>query len=173
MNPYALSKYLFEKFANKFAIDFNVEVIGLRYSNVYGEGENHKGKRASMITQLLNKMINKIPPTIFKYGEQQRDWVYIQDVIEANMLASEAKCSGVFNVGSGETLTFNRIISIINDELNSNLEIEYIDCPYLGHYQDNTLCDLALSKEKLNYEPQKQTEVSLRSYIQKIKKTIV
>lgn len=170
LNPYALSKLLFEQFANKFAQENNVQVIGLRYSNVYGQGENHKGKRASMITQLLNKMLRGISPTIFKYGEQLRDWVYIEDVVEANMLSSTIKESGVFNIGSGETLSFNKIIQLINEELDIYLPTNFIDCPFQQNYQSHTLCDLSLSQSILNYQPKMSAELSVRNYIRQIKK---
>lgn len=170
LNPYALSKFLFEQFANKFAQENNVQVIGLRYSNVYGQGENHKGKRASMITQLLNKMLQGISPTIFKYGEQLRDWVYIEDVIEANVLSSRIKKTGVYNVGSGETLSFNQIVQLINEELGISLPTNFVDCPFPQNYQSHTLCDLTLSRNILNYKPKMSAEMSVRNYIKEIKK---
>ncbi|MFH1282365.1 MAG: NAD-dependent epimerase/dehydratase family protein, partial [bacterium] len=91
LNPYAESKKALDEFAMNFAKEHpDVIIVGLRYCNVYGPREDHKGKRASMIYQLAQQMING-NPRIFKYGEQKRDYIYVKDVVTANMLAAKAK----------------------------------------------------------------------------------
>jgi ADP-L-glycero-D-manno-heptose 6-epimerase len=170
LNPYAYSKLLFEKFAEKFAIEYNVNLVGLRYSNVYGPGEHHKGKRSSMIYQLLHKMKTNERPEIFKFGEQLRDWVYIEDVVTANILASQYKKSGIFNIGSGETMSFNEVVSVLNIELNSNLKPEYIDCPFKGAYQTHTLLDLTQSNKELGYSPKYEASKGIKKFVEEINK---
>lgn len=166
LNPYAKSKFAFETFANSFALKNNVNVIGLRYSNVYGPGENHKGTRSSMINQLLQKMLSHERPKIFKFGEHLRDWVYIEDVVEANILASEYKNSGVFNVGSGESTSFNDLIIKINQSLDMSLEPEYIDCSFTEAYQSNTLCDLEQANKYLGYFPKFNSTMGIKKFAQ-------
>src|SRR5207249_1758311 len=84
-------------------------IVGLRYSNVYGPGEDHKGRLASMIHQLARQMRSGKRPRIFTAGQQKRDFVYIDDVVEANIKAMTAKESGVFNAGAGRSWTFNEV----------------------------------------------------------------
>ena len=170
LNPYAKSKMLFEKFAYDFSIGHNVNLIGLRYSNVYGTGENHKQKRSSMINQLLQKIKEKERPKIFKFGEQLRDWVYIEDVINANLLASKYEKSDIFNIGSGEETSFNELINILNSELETKLEPEYIDCSFLDTYQSHTLCNLQHSKKQLGYFPKYGIKKGIKKIIEEQKK---
>lgn len=173
LNPYAQSKISFELFAENFALECEVNVVGLRYSNVYGPGEKHKGKRSSMISQLLQKMKDKERPKIFKYGEHLRDWVYIEDVVNANLLASEYKNSGIFNIGSGEAMSFNDVVATLNIELESNLEPEYIDCPFLDAYQSHTLHDLTHSRTTLGYEPKYSPAAGIKKFVEEIKKATI
>jgi len=89
-------------------------IIGLRYFNVYGPGELYKGKMSSMIYQLALQMKAGKNPRIFKKGEQKRDFVYVKDIIQANIKAALSGKSGIYNVGCGKARTFNDIISILN-----------------------------------------------------------
>lgn len=153
LNPYAESKLMFEKFAQEFARLNKVNCIGLRYSNVYGTHEAHKGRRASMIYQLIQKFYKNEKPKIFKDGEQRRDWVFIKDVVDANLLALKYNKSDIFNVGSGHSISFNDIIKIIQKKTGKNIDPEYIDCPFKDKYQNNTTLSLEKSKTKLKYNP--------------------
>jgi ADP-L-glycero-D-manno-heptose 6-epimerase len=153
LNPYAVSKIKMEEWIRSFLVDHpDAIAVGLRYCNVYGPGENHKGSRASMIYQLAQQMIKK-QPRIFKMGEQKRDYIYVKDVVKANMLASVAKESCVVNCGSGSATTFNDVITILNGVLSTNWEPEYFDNPYVGRYQDHTECDMSLAQEKIGFVP--------------------
>ena len=93
--PYAESKKLLDDYAMEFAAKHRgVTVVGLRYCNIYGRGENHKGKRSTMIYQFAHQMLRG-NPRLFKYGEQRRDYIYVKDVVTANLLAAQAKESCV------------------------------------------------------------------------------
>jgi ADP-L-glycero-D-manno-heptose 6-epimerase len=165
LNCYAESKYLFEVFAKSFSELRKVSCIGLRYSNVYGSNENHKGKRASMISQIINKIKNKETVQLFKYGEQKRDWVFVQDVVSANILALNHNHSDIFNVGSGQGVSFNEIIQIISHRLNKEISIDYVDCEFLGRYQNNTCVNLQKSKLILGYQPKYNIELGMRELL--------
>lgn len=153
LNPYAESKLLFETFAKDFSEKESVDVIGLRYSNVYGEGEGHKNKRASMVYQLLQKMLKNERPVLFKYGEQIRDWVYVKDVIKANELSLSIAGAKIFNIGSGQSTSFNEIVNIINSKLSTSLSIDYTDCVFIDAYQEETQLDLSFSNKELKFFP--------------------
>ncbi|MBS3157579.1 NAD-dependent epimerase/dehydratase family protein [Candidatus Woesearchaeota archaeon] len=164
LNPYAESKAELEKFAEEFGKKHpDIVIVGLRYCNVYGPGENFKGKRATMIYQLAQQMLNR-NPKIFKDGEQKRDYIYVKDVVRANILASQAKESCVVNCGFGKPTTFNELINILNNILGTDREPEYIENPYAGKYQDYTECDMALAKERIGFVPEFDIERGIKDY---------
>ncbi len=169
LNPYGKSKYFFEKLIAKMPEKLNVNVVGLRYCNVYGPGESHKGKRASMIYQLAQQMMAGQPPKLFKHGEQKRDWINVEDVVQANLAAMNYPMSGVFNVGSGKATTFNDIVRILNRELNTNYETVWIGNPYKKRYQEYTECDMTKSKNELGFVPQIDIETGIANYVKWMK----
>jgi len=120
-NVYGFSKAIGDNVAREFAADNKgMTVVGLRYFNVYGAREAHKGKFASMIYQLYLQMKAGKNPRVFRAGEQTRDFVYIKDVVAANLTALKAKRCGVMNVGTGKQETFNRVIECLNKGLGTN-----------------------------------------------------
>jgi len=164
LNPYAESKLALDEWANEFWQENpDVLVVGLRYCNIYGPGEAKKGKRATLIYQLAQTML-KEKPLLFKYGEQKRDYLYIKDVIRANLLASEAQESGIYNCGFGKAASFNEIVEILNTTLDVNREPEFIDNPYSDHYQSFTECDMSLAKEKLKFIPEFDIRKGIQDY---------
>lgn len=165
LNPYAESKLAFDDFARHFALDKNASVIGLRFTNVYGPGEWHKGKRASMIHQLIEHRRERpfVRPRLFKYGEQKRDWVYVDDAVDMMILAIDYPHSGIFNCGSGEAVSFNQLAEIIGLP-----EAEYIDCPFPERYQSFTLADLTKSKKELKYSPKYNVNQGIKKFIEAI-----
>lgn len=164
-NVYGFSKLMVDRLAQKYLKLFpDVSIVGLRYFNVYGPGEGCKGKFASMIYQLALKMIRGEKPRLFKWGEQKRDFVYIKDVIKANLLAMERDVRGIFNIGSGKARSFNELVAILNEVLGTSLEIEYFDNPY-KFYQNHTEADLTKSRKILGYNPEWSLEEGVRDYI--------
>src|SRR5207248_4810955 len=113
-NVYAFSKLTMERMEERSRERLAHPIVGLRYFNVYGPGEAHKGKFASMIHQLAKQMRGGKRPRIFTAGEQKRDFVHVDDVVQANLKALEGKASGVFNVGCGAAFTFNQVVSELN-----------------------------------------------------------
>ncbi|MBI4144449.1 NAD-dependent epimerase/dehydratase family protein [Candidatus Woesearchaeota archaeon] len=164
LNPYGESKKLLDEQAMELAKKHEgVVIVGLRYCNVYGPRENHKGKRASMIFQLAQQ-INKGNPKIFKWGEQKRDYIYVKDVVKANLLAAKAKQSCVVNCGRGKPTSFNDIIKTLNTIMNAKRQTEYIDNPYADKYQNHTECDMTLAKEKIGFVPEFDIETGIKDY---------
>ena len=164
LNPYALSKKQLEEFATEFARENpQVTIVGLRYCNVYGPGESHKGKRASMIFQLAQQM-QRGNPRLFQYGEQKRDYLYVEDAVGANLLAAEARESCIVNCGSGQAVSFNDLVTQLNRVLGVNRTPEYIDNPYADRYQSHTECDMTLAKQKLGFVPEFDLSGGLEAY---------
>ncbi|HIQ30920.1 MAG TPA: ADP-glyceromanno-heptose 6-epimerase [Aquifex aeolicus] len=164
-NVYGFSKLAMDRIGERFReIHPEIKVVGLRYFNVYGPGERFKGRSASMVFQLAVRMMSGQKPRVFKWGEQKRDFVYIEDVVKANLLALERDVSGIFNIATGEARSFNEIISILNAELGTSLETEYFDCPY-EFYQEFTQADISKAKEGLGFTPTYSLEEGIRDYV--------
>ena len=168
-NIYGFSKLAMDRVARRWHDRHPSPIVGLRYFNVYGPGEAHKNERqgtktGSMILQLYQQVQAGKTPRLFKHGEQMRDFVYIRDVIGANLAALNAPRSGVCNVGSGQARTFNDIVTILGRELGRGLDIEYIDNPY-PFYQMHTEADLAETRSLLDWEPAWSLEEGMSEYI--------
>ncbi len=166
LSYYAESKLEMDKFSETKFADFEkkgLKLVGLRYFNVYGPREAHKGKMASMIWQLYLRMQNG-RPRIFKNGEQTRDQIYVKDCVAATLLALKAKKNEVYNVGSGKETSFNKIIELLNKNLGKNLQPEYIENPY-SHFQNATCADLAKAKKFLLFNPKWSIEEGIKDYV--------
>ena len=122
-NTYAYSKYLCDCLVQEISKQkVSPIIVGVRYFNVYGPGEHHKGTSASMIYQLYLQMKGDLRPRVFKYGEQKRDFIYVKDAARITVEALQAKKSTILNVGTGGARSFNDIISILNKVLEKNLK---------------------------------------------------
>lgn len=164
LNPYAESKVALDEQAMEIAATHSgITVVGLRYSNVYGPRENHKGKRATMITQLAQQMLRG-NPRIFQWGEQKRDYLYVSDAVRANLQALEARESSILNCGSGHATSFNELVSLLNEVLGVERVPEYFENPHRGRYQDHTECDLTLAREKIGFVPAIDIGEGIRRY---------
>jgi ADP-L-glycero-D-manno-heptose 6-epimerase len=152
LNVYAYSKLAMEHLADRYRQKLSRPVVGLRYFNVYGPGEDHKGKFASMIHQLARQMRAGKRPRIFNPGDQKRDFVYIDDVIQANLKAMGNSRGGVFNVGSGGSWTFNQVVEELNKTLKTDLAPDYFENPY-RFTQDWTQADVTEANRCFGYEP--------------------
>ncbi len=166
LNPYAESKASLDAFSLDFArARPDVTVVGLRYSNVYGPGEAHKGKRASMIFQLAQQM-RMGNPRLFQYGEQQRDYIHVGDVVRANLLAADARESSIVNCGSGAATTFNALVEILSETIGTKRAPQYVVNPAPKAYQSHTECDMALAREKLGFIPEVRIRAGIREYFE-------
>jgi len=108
-------------------------------------------------------------PKLFKYGDQKRDFVYIRDVVSANLAALDAPRSGVCNVGSGQARSFNDIIDNLAHLLDLKVVCEYIDNPF-SFYQEHTEADLSESRLVLNWQPEWSLEKGMKDYISLLEK---
>ncbi len=186
LNPYGQSKLRFEISMETFTRtpsgrnlvwdtkNTDTKIIGFRYCNVYGPGENHKGKRASMIRQIGSQISKKNPIPLFKSGKQKRDWIFVDDVVEANMkaLAYKGKGNYVFNCGSGEATSFNDLVREIKRNTHHrrldchfpSSPIWYIDNPNEDVYQTHTECCMKWAKKVIGFEPQYDIKRGIQTY---------
>jgi ADP-L-glycero-D-manno-heptose 6-epimerase len=163
LNVYACSKLVMERLAERHNVRLSEPVVGLRYFNVYGPGEDHKGKFASMIHQLAKQMRAGKRPRIFTPGEQKRDFVYVEDVVQANLKAMTAKTSGAYNVGCGGSFTFNEVVAELNRVLSTDLPPEYFENPY-SFTQDWTEANVGESRKSIGYEPKFDLKKGVEAY---------
>lgn len=166
LNVYARSKLILEQQLKVFHANHpDMDIVGLRYCNVYGMGEQHKNSRASMITQILNTIEMGCDPTLFRDGEQKRDWIYVKDVVRANIAAMNYKGCEMFNCGGGQAVTFNELIDIISRLTKKVIWPRYVENPYKDFYQNYTECNMDKIKEALNFEPLYSIPAGIKDYL--------
>ncbi len=163
-NIYAFSKVQLDNLSRRWARENPSQiVVGLRYFNVYGPREAHKGAASSMILQLAQQMRRNEAPRIFKNGEQIRDFVYVKDIVNCTILAARARASGIYNAGSGVPRSFNDIVANLNRVLTTQWQPYYIDNPH-AHYQPHTEADLTETTKALRYTPKFTLEKGIDDY---------
>ena len=169
-NPYGFSKYMMDQIANRFIIDNpDTSIVGLKFFNVYGPREYYKAKTSSMVIQLAHQILDGKQPLLFEGSNKIfRDFIYIEDVIQANIKACNPTKSGTYNIGTGTPRSFKDIVDILQKELKTNLEIKYFPNPYIG-YQMHTQADISKTKEFLDFMPNFSLEEGIKNYINEIK----
>lgn len=170
-NVYGFSKLSMDHLAREFcAQNPTMSVIGLRYFNVYGPREYFKNTTASMVLQLGLQILSGKTPRLF-YGSDKivRDFIYIDDVVQANIKAAASGKSGVYNVGTGNPRSFQDIADILQHELETNLGTEYFNNPYSA-YQMHTEADISSTRKDLGYEPCVSLEDGIKAYVSEIKR---
>jgi ADP-L-glycero-D-manno-heptose 6-epimerase len=168
-NIYGESKVQMEEMTRTFCKEHpEISAIGLRYFNVYGPHEFHKNKAASMIYQLYEQIHSGKQPRVFKWGEQFRDFIYVKDVVLANLKSLKLEGCQVFNVGTGIPTSFNKVIEILNQTLGANKPTDYFDNPYL-FYQNETQADIHHASKNLDFQCQYTPEEGIKDYVRYLK----
>lgn len=170
-NAYGFSKLMMDNIAKEYMKTQNkISIVGLRYFNVYGPREFFKNKTASTVIQFGHQLLAGNTPKLFEGSDKiLRDFIYIEDVIQANVQAMHPKKSGIFNVGTGKARSFQDICDILQKELGLDLGSEYIPNPYIGRYQFHTEADISTTQELLGYQPRFELEDGIKAYIPEIK----
>jgi nucleoside-diphosphate-sugar epimerase len=164
-SPYSLQKYECELNAKLFYELYGLKSIGLRYSNVYGPGQNAKANYVPVTTRFIDLMKSGKRPQIFGDGKQVRDFIYIDDVVEANIKALESDVSfGVYNIGSGEGISILQLVEKINAGLEINLEPEFFPLR-AGDSPEDTILDIHKAKDDLGYVPKVMFDEGLKKTI--------
>ena len=169
-NPYGFSKYMMDNAAKSFSLtNPDIVLVGLRFFNVYGPREFFKLKTASMVIQLGHQILDGKAPRLFSNSDKiMRDFIYIDDVIQANIKACSTNKNGVFNVGTGISRSFQEISDILQKELKTNFGTEYFENPHI-HYQSDTRANIDESKIHFDFKPTISLEKGISLYIPEIK----
>ena len=170
-NVYGFSKLMMDNIAYDYMKRFSqATIIGLRYFNVYGAREYFKNTTASMVLQFGHQILSGKTPRLFEGSDQiLRDFIYIEDVIQANIKAMVSGTSGVFNVGTGKARSFQDIPDILQKLYGTNLGNTYIKNPYKA-YQTFTQADISTTQECLGYAPRYSLEEGIAAYKDEIKR---
>ena len=168
-NPYGYSKYIMDQIAIRYSLENpDLTIVGLRFFNVYGPREYYKGNTSSMVIQLGHQILDGKAPRLFNNSDQiLRDFIYIDDVVQANIKACAPKQNGTYNVGTGIPRNFQEIADILQKELDTDLGTDYFPNPYNG-YQMNTEADISSTKKNLDFEPKFSLERGIKAYIPEI-----
>ncbi|MDP3588649.1 MAG: ADP-glyceromanno-heptose 6-epimerase [Sulfuricurvum sp.] len=171
-NVYGFSKLMMDHTARRYAQKYtNISIVGLRYFNVYGPREFFKNKTASMVVQFGHQLLALKNPKLFVDSDKiLRDFIYIEDIIQANILAASPKESGVFNVGTGKARSFQSMVDILQSELGTSLVCEYVPNPYIGRYQFHTEADIQSTSDVLGYAPRFEFEEGIAAYVPEIQR---
>lgn len=161
LSPYAVTKYVNELYADVFSKTYGLECIGLRYFNVFGERQDPNGAYAAVIPLFIKKLINHESLTINGDGEYSRDFTYIENVIQANLLAIQTTeknaINTVYNIAFGERNTINQMIQYLKKELSqfdptiSNINNNY--GPIRNGDIAHSLASIEKAKRQLGYNP--------------------
>ena len=171
-NVYGFSKLMMDSLTYQYIEKCDINIVGLRYFNVYGANEFYKNKTSSMIVQFGHQILRGDTPKLFEGSDKiLRDFIYIEDVIQANIKAMTPKKSGVYNVGTAKPRSFQDIADILQKELKTEYGNEYIPNPFVGAYQFYTEADIESTKEFLDYNPNFSLEEGIKAYIPNIIKT--
>ncbi len=167
MSPYALHKLIGEHYCKLYNLLYRLETISLRYFNVYGRRQNPEGNYANLIPRSIMLFQKNQSPTIFGDGNQTRDFTFVSDVVEANILAASAHnsaCFGeVFNIGSGRNISVNQVIHEIKKVSKSEKDPVYA-LPVVE--PRDTLADISKAKKLLAWEPKVPFEKGLEETYQ-------
>jgi len=166
-SPYALTKLTAEYYCNVFSEIFGLKTISLRYFNVYGPKQNLDSEYAAVIPKFIRRIANGEPPVIYGDGEQTRDFVYVKDVVRANIIALKSRECGTFNVATGNRVSINRLASMIAEIMGVNSKFIY-GRPREGDIR-HSQGDITKIKKILGFEPIYSMEEGLRETIEWLK----
>ncbi|MCI7389111.1 SDR family oxidoreductase [Butyricimonas virosa] len=173
LSPYAITKYVNELYADVFAKTYGIEYIGLRYFNVFGRRQDPNGAYAAVIPLFVKKFMNYESPNINGDGEYSRDFTYIDNVIEMNMLALLTEnvdaVNQIYNTACGERTTLNQLVSYLREYLSKfDSEIAKIEPTYgsnrVGDIPHSLAC-VDKAKKLLNYTPKYDVKIGLKESI--------
>jgi len=153
LSPYAVSKRVGEMYCQVFSRILGLSTVCLRYFNIFGPRQDPLSQYAAVIPNFITRMLKEEKPVIFGDGEQSRDFTYVSNVVEANILASEAQdVSGeIFNIAYGERTTVNSLAARINEILMEEISPSY-DEPRPGDVK-HSFADISKARKMLKYEP--------------------
>ncbi len=153
MSPYAVQKLTGELLCGVFTRIYGLETVALRYFNVFGPRQDPTSEYAAVIPRFLTALLEKRRPIVFGDGEQTRDFTYIENVVQANLLAatSPVAVGAAMNIGCGERISLNAVLQTAGELLGTHVHAEYRD-PRPGDVRDS-LADISRARRLLDYRP--------------------
>jgi nucleoside-diphosphate-sugar epimerase len=162
ISPYGVTKYVGELYAQTFGRCYGLETVCLRYFNVFGPRQDPDSPYSGVLSRFSTAFLDGTPPMVFGDGEQTRDFTYVDNAVMANLQACEAPSAAgkTFNVGTGHSISLNQVLKMLEKISRRPLEVKY-EPPREGDIRDS-LADIRLAKEFLDYEPQVYFEEGLQ-----------
>jgi len=172
LSPYALQKYIGEQYCGLFYQLYGLETVSLRYFNIFGPRQDPNSVYSAVIPKFIDALLQGSPPTIFGDGEQSRDFTYIENVVQANLLAMSAEHlhGEAINVACAERTSLNQLVKVLRKILGSELVPVYEE-PRQGDVK-HSFADIRKGREILNYEPKVGVELGLRKTVEFFKKSV-
>ncbi|MFZ5944803.1 MAG: NAD-dependent epimerase/dehydratase family protein [Bacillota bacterium] len=161
INPvsfYGVSKYAAESYIKTYSSLYNISYSILRYANVYGPGQQNS-PYSGVISIFINNLLKNRPPYIFGKGDQKRDFIYVKDVVRANLLSLESSENCILNIGTGKTTAINELYNLVSSLTSSGLRPVYSDERFGDIYESYFNCRLA--KDLLRWEAESSLEKGL------------
>jgi len=165
LSPYALQKYIGEQYCRLFCQLYGLDTVSLRYFNIFGPKQDPNSLYSAVIPKFIDALLHDHSPIIFGDGEQSRDFTYIENVVQANLLAISANNlhGGAINIACGKRTSLNRLLNILKEIVGSKLSPIYED-PRQGDVE-HSLADICKGKEILNYKPTVGIEIGLKKTV--------
>jgi UDP-glucose 4-epimerase len=160
---YAEARYAMERLARLYNDLYSLRPVALRYFSVYGPGEQSKGRYANLVSQFLWAIKGGKQPLIFGDGTQSRDFIHVDDVVEANLRALGYGKHGIFNIGTGRSATLNQVVDLLNTELGTGIKPRY-EPNRIKNYVAHTLADTSLAGRELHF----RSSISLETGIARL-----
>jgi nucleoside-diphosphate-sugar epimerase len=153
ISPYGVTKFVGELYAQVFGKVYGLQNVSLRYFNVFGPRQDPGSPYSGVLSKFCAAFLENTEPVVYGDGEQTRDFTYIENVVQANLLACEAPAASgrVINVGTGDRISLNQTLQLLREISGNNLEAKY-EPPREGDIRDSQ-ADVTLSRELLKYEP--------------------
>ena len=166
LSPYALQKWVGERYCRLYYELHGLETVSLRYFNVFGPGQNPYSEYSAVIPKFTTKLLKKEPVTVYGDGEQSRDFTYLENVIEANMLALRARNAPgeVCNIGCGQRVSLNELIRMLEEVVGVRAQVNY--APAKPGDVRHSLADITKATRVLEYVPKIQIEEGLRRTVE-------
>jgi UDP-N-acetylglucosamine/UDP-N-acetyl-alpha-D-glucosaminouronate 4-epimerase len=166
LSPYALQKFVGERYCKLYYDLYGLETVSLRYFNVFGPGQDPGSEYSAVIPKFITSLLANQPLTIHGDGEQSRDFTFIDNVVEANLLAVKAPGAAgkMCNIGCGARLTLNRLVSLLEEQLGAIAQVSH-GPPKAGDVR-HSLADIERAESILQYRPKVTVEEGLRRTIE-------
>jgi len=151
LSPYAVSKLAGEYYCQVFTSMYGLLTVSLRYFNVYGPRQDPSSEYAAVVPKFISRVLNGKPPVIYGDGEQIRDFIFVDDVVHANILAAESKATGIFNIAGGKRISINDLAKSIMKICDKHFDPIHDD-PRPGDIK-HSLADISRATDTFGYIP--------------------